>query len=116
MQKDVTVFERAMHIRQTALAQTHQAIIEDRVARANRHCPHQLETDKLTAGVSEVEYYREVAGDPGWRGPALLLRLDQDEGVAVIQYQGKPYLVSLRHIRPYVGMFHFEMVNEPVEN
>jgi hypothetical protein len=56
MQKDVTVFERAMHIRQTALAQTHQAIIEDRVARANRHCPHQLETDKLTAGVSEVEY------------------------------------------------------------
>eukprot|EP00435_Cladocopium_sp_Y103_P007244 s1993_g2.t1 len=115
LQKDVTVFECAMRIRQTALAQTHQAIIEDRVARANRHRPHQLETDQLTAGVSEVEYYREVAGDPGWRGPALLLRLDQDEGVAVIQYQGKPYLVALRHIRPYHGMFHFEMVNDPVE-
>ena len=114
-QRDVTVFERAMRIRQTALAQTQQAIIEDRVARANKHRPHQLETDQLTAGVSEVEYYREIAGDPGWRGPALLLRLDQGEGVAVIQYQGKPYLVALRHIRPYRGVFHFEMKQDLVE-
>ena len=33
---DVTVFEKAMRIRQTALAQAHQAVIEDRVARAAR--------------------------------------------------------------------------------
>ena len=114
-QRDITVFERAMRIRQTTLAQTRQAIIEDRVARANKHRPHQLETDQLTAGTSEVEYYREIAGDPGWRGPALLLRLDQGEGVAVIQYQGKPYLVPLRHIRPYRGVFYFEMQDDTVE-
>ena len=57
-------------------------MIEDRIARANRTRPHQLNLDELIAGTSEVEFYREVQGDPGWRGPALLLRLDADEGVA----------------------------------
>ena len=50
-----------------------------------------------------------MKNDPGWRGPALLLRLDADEGVAVIQYQGKPYLVSLRFIRPYRGVYMVEV-------
>ena len=115
LQTDVTVFERAMRIRQTALATTHQSIIEDRVARANRTRPHQANVGEMVAGTSEVEFFREVQGDPGWRGPALLLRLDQDEGVAVIQYQGKPYLVSLRHIRPYRGIYLVEIPNKNVE-
>ena len=115
LQTDVTVFERAMRIRQTALATTHQSIIEDRVARANRTRPHQANVGEMVAGTSEVEFFREVQGDPGWRGPALLLRLDQDEGVAVIQYQGKPYLVSLRHIRPYRGIYLVEVANKNVE-
>eukprot|EP00434_Breviolum_minutum_P045371 symbB.v1.2.040657.t1/scaffold7413.1/size11421/1 len=115
LQTDVTVFERAIRIRQTALATTHQAIIEDRVARANRTRPHQANVGEMVAGTSEIEFFREVQGDPGWRGPALLLRLDQDEGVAVIQYQGKPYLVSLRHIRPYRGIYLVEIPNKSVE-
>ena len=115
LQTDVTTFERAVRIRQTALAQTAQAIIEDRIARANRTRPHQLDAAQLVAGTSEVEFFREVQGDPGWRGPALLLRLDQDEGVAVIQYQGKPYLVSLRHIRQYKGIYHMEVQSEQVD-
>ena len=41
----------------------------------------------------------------GWRGPALLLRLDPDEGIAIIQYQGRPYLVAIRHIRPHVQTY-----------
>ncbi len=57
-------------------------------------------------GTSEVEFYREVQGEPGgWRGPALLLRLDTEEGTAVIQYQGRPYLVAIRHIRLFRGIF-----------
>ena len=36
LQTDLSVFARAMRIRQTALASTHRAIIEDRVARASR--------------------------------------------------------------------------------
>ena len=113
---DVTVFEKAMRIRQTALAQAHQAVIEDRVARAARTRTHQLDLDQLIAGTSEVEFYREVKNDPGWRGPALLLRLDADDGVAIIQYQGKPYLVALRHIRSYKGIFHFTLPNMETED
>ena len=105
LETDLSVFERAMRIRQTALAQSRQAVIEDRIARANKARPHQLDMTQFVPGTSEVEFYREVKGDVGWRGPALLLRLDSDEGVAVIQYQGKPYLVSLRHIRAYRGLF-----------
>lgn len=111
LQTDLTVFERPVRIRQSALAQTAQAIIEDRTARANRTRPHQLKVDELIAGTSEVEFFR----DQVWRGPALLLRLDQAEGIAVIQYQGKPYLVSLRHIREHKGIFHFEIQSENVE-
>ena len=105
-QTDIPVFERALRIRQTALAQAQQALIEDTVARASRTRPHQLDLSALTAGTLEVECFREVKDDPGWRGPALLLRMDVDEGVAVIQYQGKPYLVALRHIRPFRGIYH----------
>ena len=102
LQTDITVFERAIRIRQTAFAQAQQAVVENRVDRASRTRPHQLDLSTLTAGTSEVEFYREVKNDPGWRGPALLLRLDADEGVAVIQYQGKPYLDSLRFIGIYM--------------
>lgn len=111
----LTIFERALRIRQTALAQAHQSVIEDRAARAARTRPHQLDVGKLVQGTSEVEFYREVKQDPGWHGPALLLRLDSDEGVAIIQYQGKPYLVSLRHIRPYHGIYHFTLPDESTE-
>ena len=114
LQTGATPFERAIRIRQTALAQTQQAIAEDRIARAGRTRPHQLQLGELTAGTSEVEFCREVKGDPGWRGPALLLRVDEKDGTAV-QYQGKPYLVSLRHIRPFQGIFMVGLQTEDVE-
>ena len=116
MQTDLTVFERAMRIRQTALAQCQQAVAEDRIARASRSRPHQLDITEMVAGTTEIEFYREVKNDIGWRGPALLLRLDADEGVAIIQYQGKPYLVALRHIRPYRGIYHVELQHPDVDN
>lgn len=58
LQTDLSTFERAMRIRQTSLAQVQQAIIEDRIARAARARPHQLDQG-LIAGTSEVEYYRD---------------------------------------------------------
>eukprot|EP00435_Cladocopium_sp_Y103_P008328 s555_g2.t1 len=105
LQTDLTVFERAVRIRQMSLAAVQQAIVDDRTARANRTRSHRLDTMSLVPGTSEIEFYREVQGDVGWRGPALLLRLDSDEGTAVIQYQGRPYLVAIRHIRPHVQTF-----------
>eukprot|EP00438_Fugacium_kawagutii_P029807 Skav231475 [mRNA] locus=scaffold1100:530653:539709:- [translate_table: standard] len=105
LQTDLTTFEKAVRIRQMSLAAVQQAIVEDRTARANRTRSHRLDTTQLVAGTSEVDFYREIRGDNGWRGPALLLRLDPDEGVAIIQHQGRPYLVSIRHIRPHVRTF-----------
>ena len=117
LQTDLSAFERALRIRQAALAQCHQAINEDRVARAARSRPRQLDAQDLVAGTSEVEFHREVQGETGgWRGPALLLRLDSEEGTAVIQYQGRPYLVSIRHIRPYKGIFMITTQEATVEH
>jgi len=71
LETDLTVFERALRIRQTSLAQAQQAVIEDRMARASRTRPQQLDVGELVAGTPEVEFYREVKNDQGWRGPAL---------------------------------------------
>lgn len=105
LQTDLTTFEKALRIRQMSLSAVQQAIVEDRTARANRTRSHRLDTTTLVPGTSEIEFYRDMQGDVGWRGPALLLRLDADEGTAVIQYQGRPYLVAIRHIRPHVQTF-----------
>ena len=85
------------------LLQVFQEIFEQHVAvtaRANRSRPHH------SFGSVSCDYYREVNGDVGWRGPAELLKISRDEGTAIIAYQGCPYLVSLRHIRPHqAGVF-----------
>ena len=36
---------------------------------------HRLDTASLVPGTTEIDLYREVQGDVGWRGPALLLKL-----------------------------------------
>ena len=111
LQTDLTTFEKALRIRQMSLSAVQQAIVEDRTARANRTRAHRLDVSSLVPGTSEVEFYREVQGDVGWRGPAKLLMLDADEGVAVIQYQGRPYLVAIRHIRPHVETYSMDIGN-----
>ena len=108
LQTDITPFERALRIRQTALSMVQAAVAEDRVARANRSRPHQLKLDEMIPGTTKVDYYREVQGqgDVGWRGPAELLKVNRQEGNAILSYQGRPYLVSLRDIRPHqAGVF-----------
>ena len=106
LQTDITPFEKALRIRQLSLSMVQRAVAEDRIARAGRTRPHQLDTNTLVPGTSTIDFYREVQGDVGWRGPATLLRLDKDEGTAILTYQGRPYLVSLRRIRPHTpGVF-----------
>ena len=106
LQTDITPFERALRIRQLALSMVHRAVAEDRVARANRTRTHQLKIDEFVPGTTMVDFHREVQGDVGWRGPAELLKIDRAEGTAIISYQGRPYLVSLRHIRHHqAGVF-----------
>lgn len=99
LQTDLSQFERALRVRQVSMSCILQAISEDRVARANRTRTNQLDLGTLTPGTTMVDIYREVAGDVGWRGPAELLKIDANEGNPVVQYQGRPYLVGLRHLR-----------------
>ena len=63
LQTDLSTFERALRIRQAALAQCHQAIIEDRVARAARSRPRQLEAHDLVAGIIEKYKVNLVDGE-----------------------------------------------------
>ena len=115
LQTDITPFERALRIRQMALSMVHQAVAEDRIARANRTRPHQLNVGELVPGTTKVDFHREVQGDVGWRGPAELLKLDTAEGTAILSYQGRPYLVSLRHIRPHQAGVFLTLTSDQME-
>ena len=96
LQTDITPFERALRIRQTALSMVQMAVAEDRVARANRSRPHQLKLEELIPGTTLVDYYRETQGDVGWRGPAELLKVNRSEGNAILSYQGRPTMSKLQ--------------------
>ena len=90
LQTDITPFERALRIRQMALSMVQKAIVEDRVARANRTRTHQLRLDEMIPGTTVVDYYREVNGDIGWRGPAEIA-------------QGEPARKERRYCRTRAG-------------
>ncbi|CAE7596870.1 CPK34, partial [Symbiodinium pilosum] len=92
LQTDITPFEKALRIRQLSLSMVQRAVAEDRIARAGRTRPHKLDTNIPVPGTTTIDFYREIQGDVGWRGPATLLRLDKDEGTAILTYQGRPYL------------------------
>ena len=94
VEPDESAFEQALRLRQVAL-QSAQA----RIARANRSRPQQLELGSLVAGTTKVEIFRDDGGGYGWRGPATVLKVN-DHGTAIVEFQGRPYLIGLRHLRP----------------
>ena len=100
-----TVFETALRLRQIALTSATQSIIEDRIARAGHTRPQRVQTESLKPGVSEIEFHREDADGLGWRGPGLLLKL-QENGSAIVEYQGRPYLIPLRNLRMFRGTYY----------
>ena len=80
-------------------------LLEDRKARAGRTRPQRTDLAKLTPGTSQVEIFRDD-GAHGWRGPAELLKLNEDKGTCIVEFNGKPSsLPPLRHIRPYRGSY-----------
>ena len=97
----LTVFESAMRLRQISMVAIQQSIAEDRISRATRSRPHKVDTSELTPGVSEVEIHRENA----WRGPAVLLEINEDDGACIVRYQGKPYLLPIRCVRSFRGTY-----------
>ena len=106
-----SVFENALRLRQIALAAAAQAIAEDRIARAGHTRPQRLPSENMQPGVTEIEFHREDADGLGWRGPGLLLKL-QDNGSAIIEHQGPPYLVPLRNLRILRGTYYANHLTE----
>jgi hypothetical protein len=98
-------FERSLRLRQIALQAAQGAILESRIARANRSRPHRLALEDMVPGTTSIEIFREDGSGQGWRGPAVLLKVHEEAGNAIVEFQGKPYLMSLRHIRPLRDSF-----------
>ena len=59
----------------------------------------------MVPGTTSIEIFREDGSGQGWRGPAVLLKVHEEAGNAIVEFQGKPYLMSLRHIRPLRDSF-----------
>ena len=85
-----STFERSLRLRQIALQASQAAILESRIARANRSRPQRLRVEDLVPGTTTVEIFREDGSGQGWRGPATILKIDEEAGNAVVDFQGKP--------------------------
>ena len=103
-----STFERAARLRQIALTAIQTSIYEERLLRAGRTRPQQVDVTAMVPGTTQVEIFREdpAQAGHGWRGPAQLLDLDEGNGTVIVKYQGRPYLMSIRHIRPFRGHFY----------
>ena len=108
-QVSTSVYERVLRLRQLALTAATQSIVENRISRASHTRPQRVPLEDLKSGVSEVEFHREDADGFGWRGPALLLKR-QDIGSAIVEYQGRPYLIPLGNLRAFRGV-HYSHYN-----
>ena len=99
--------EVALRLRLLAEDAILQSVVEDRIARAHntkiqQHRPE--DRAKLVDG-AKVDLWREpdAKDDPGWRGPAELIKAYPDGAKAVVNWRGHIMLVPLRHLRPHVG-------------
>lgn len=84
-----------------------QTICEDRYSRAENIRVQQYKPEdiaKLVDG-AEIDIWREPdeKNEPGWRGPAELIRLYRSDGKGTIQCRGVPMMIPLRHMRPHIG-------------
>ena len=97
---DESAFERSLRLRQVALQASQAAILETRISRANRSRPQRLPVEEMIPGTTKVELFRDDGGGYGWRGPATVLQINEAAGTAIVEFQQRPYLVGLRHLRP----------------
>ena len=81
-----------------------KALVEQRFLKANKTRPQQIEETKIIPG-SAVEVWRapETKAGAGWHGPARLLEVNKDTGGAIVVWQGRQFLIPLRHVRAHCG-------------
>ena len=95
--------ERAVRLRLLSKQNTLKTVIEERIARANRSRPQNVDLSKLDVG-SQVDVFRvpDRKDQSGWRGPRELVKLSKDGSKAIIVWNDMPYMVSMRFIRPHI--------------
>ena len=99
--------EKAVRLRHWAKIATLRSVVEYRIARAQTTRPQQVNLAEITVG-SYVDMYRRPAAKdlPGWRGPCRVLETNRDTGTTIVLWQGRPWLISLRHVRKHRGFIH----------
>ena len=84
-----------------------QSVVEDSIARAanTRVQQHKPEDMAKLVEDAKVDLWREptTKEDPGWRGPAQLIKKYPSGAKAVVDWRGHCMLVPIRHLRPHVG-------------
>ena len=96
--------EKAIRLRLAARIATLRTVVEDRIARASR--THQRSAFRCEAKVGDIVdmFRRPAAKDlPGWRGPCTVIYRSETGGTAVVMWQGRPWLMALRHLRNHQG-------------
>jgi hypothetical protein len=96
------IAEYSTKVRLLAKVAALRAIVERRMAQAEKSRPQRFKATDLQVG-SLVDLYRvpKTKDTSGWRGPAVVLDLDVPAGTGTIKHQGRVYLVPLRHLRPH---------------
>ena len=79
---DESTFERSLRLWQIALQASQAAVLESRIARSNRSRPQQLQLEDYIPGTTQVEIFRQDPSGQGWRGPATILKINQETGTA----------------------------------
>jgi hypothetical protein len=53
-----------------------------------------------------IDLFREPESkdDLGWRGPGVLLKVMPDNSKAIVEWNGYPYLLPMRFLRPHIGL------------
>ena len=98
--------DNAISVRQIAKASTLKTIAERRLSLADRTHHQSQDLTKFKPGLL-VDLYRtpDRKEAPGWRGPAILLDIDDKVGTASLKWQGRSFDISLRMIREHVGVY-----------
>ena len=79
-----STFERSLRLRQIALQASQAAILESRIARANRSRPQRLALEDIKPGTTKVEIFRDDGQGHGWRGPGTVLQPNEEAGTAIL--------------------------------
>ena len=71
---------------------------------------HPSDASRLTPD-SRIDLWREPDSkdDPGWRGPATMIKSYPESNKFIVTWRGYPMLVPLRHVRPHMGFVWFFM-------